>query len=683
MISKEDESYLLANDMQPVYSFLSNSLTLKLKGNLSHYQHIVSTILNKEDSEMLWRLFLALSTQISVITKKPDSYRELISSIFTYDWKNIKCDVAFLNLLGGMVTSNVTFLIPTFQFLVTSFLPPLNPYLAASISDGTVKIIDDNNQTLSHENERKNYYKRLHHALNYLLITVPTGRIELFPVLSQNYPHKRFELPILQSYSSELLQIVEYFPGCLEGVLDLLLMKCLELDVEIVIEDNGEVKINEEIELVDVDNMFCLDDVEQAKIGFRYLSDQYKISDEVALSADKLDVLLVLIIEFFISQAETQKYEVVHNLYQVLLKIFEERILITFRSKFVQFVIFFLAGYTCNNEPRLRFGDVFVNRLKEVFMDPTNSNLKRQCAVMYLASFFSRANFLSTSIISSYYCSLLTWANEYIVYEQESQISTSLRQANGNTYREIDELGRFTEPATALQKHETFYLCVQAICYMTSFLLPNPDLLAMIRKSCDYQTLMLQILTSSLRPIDYCLYSIKHEFFKVAAAINIKSFSDSFVNEDNESSIKQTPEERNSILQNSLDCFFPFDPCLLLSLNQRIDKYYRTWKATSIMQVMDNNHDLTSAASVDDDNSLISGTSHASSSLSYLRKDYSSSYMSVAFSHGARNEGKSTASLSPPSLSLNEADDTNSNHGLSPPNVRRPRFNSIGSTGSW
>lgn len=681
MISKDDEPYLVANDMQPVNSFLSNALTLKLKGNLSHYQHIVSTISKKEDSEMLWRLFLALSMQISVITKKPDSYRDIIAGIFSYDWGCVKCNIAFLNLLGGMVTSNVTFLIPTFQLLVTSFIPPLNPYLGGIVSKVIVNTVDDDNDQ-AYEYEKLNYYKRIHHALKYLLITVPTGRIELFPILSQHFPHKRFELPILKSYASELLQIVEYFPGCLEGVLDLLLTKCLELDVEIVIEDNGEVKINEEIELVDTDGMFCFDDVEQTKIGFRYLSDQHKISNEVAVSADKLDVLLVLIIEFFISQVEQQKYEVTNNVYQALIKIFEERILITFRSKFVQFVLFFLAGYTCNNEPRLRFGDVFASHLKGVFMDPSNSNLKRQCAVMYLASFLSRANFLSADVVSSCYCSLLTWSNEYIEY-QKCQMSASLRQVNSNAYREVDELGRLVEPATALQRHETFYLCVQALCYMTSFLLPNPDLLAIIQRTCDYQELMFQILTTSLRPIDYCLHSIKQEFFKVAQSMGIKQPSDADLGID--AGITRTTEDRNTILQNSLDSFFPFDPCLLLSLNQRIDKYYRTWKAVSIMQIVDNNHDMASA-SIDDDNSLISGTSHTSSSLSYLRKDYASSIMSVALSYGAKNEDKSTASPSPAPSRLNESDhldDTNSNRGLSPPNVRRPRFNSIGSTGSW
>ena len=390
MISTDDEKYLNSTDIdtQPIHQFLLNALTLKLKGNQNHYQHLVSTLTSKQDSEMLFRLYLSLSCHISLVTKNPDSYRELIQSIYSYDWKSeTKVNIALLNLLGSIVSSNVTFLGPTFQFIISSFLPPLNLYIIQS------------NDKIINELEKNQYYQRLHRALKHLLTTVPAGRSELFPLLIQNFPHKTCDLLWLESYTTQLLFITEYFPGIQEQILDLLFQKSLDLDVSIIIEESGEVKINEEIQPVDADqSIFLLDEVEPPKLlGFRYLiTENHRISDEVAQSADKLDILLVLMIEYLILQIQKQKVEVMNYLFQHLLNIFEDKILVTHRSKFVQFVLFFLSG---NTSESLRFGDIFVNRLKVIFLDQSNANLKRQCSIMYLSSFISRANFLSSRII--------------------------------------------------------------------------------------------------------------------------------------------------------------------------------------------------------------------------------------------------------------------------------------------
>lgn len=71
-------------------------------------------------SVAILKIFLSLL----VSTARPDVFRELIQSIFTYDWK---CDkivtVAFVNLLGHIVSSNVTYLLPILQMLVKSFAP--------------------------------------------------------------------------------------------------------------------------------------------------------------------------------------------------------------------------------------------------------------------------------------------------------------------------------------------------------------------------------------------------------------------------------------------------------------------------------------------------------------------------------------------------------------------------------
>ena len=55
--------------------------------------------------------------------------------------------------------------------------------------------------------------RRIHRCIQSLLKAVPTGQVELFPVLASSFPPKRFELVFLQLYVSELLCICEYLPG--------------------------------------------------------------------------------------------------------------------------------------------------------------------------------------------------------------------------------------------------------------------------------------------------------------------------------------------------------------------------------------------------------------------------------------------------------------------------------------
>jgi hypothetical protein len=70
---------------------------------------------------------LCLSSLISshiLLFIRPQMYRELIQSLYTFDWNmEDRVVVAFINLLGQVVSSNPIFLIPSLQMLVKNFLP--------------------------------------------------------------------------------------------------------------------------------------------------------------------------------------------------------------------------------------------------------------------------------------------------------------------------------------------------------------------------------------------------------------------------------------------------------------------------------------------------------------------------------------------------------------------------------
>ena len=50
-------------------------------------------------------------------------FRELMQSIFSYDWNcSTKVSIAYVNLLGHILSANVTYLLPAFNALITSLV---------------------------------------------------------------------------------------------------------------------------------------------------------------------------------------------------------------------------------------------------------------------------------------------------------------------------------------------------------------------------------------------------------------------------------------------------------------------------------------------------------------------------------------------------------------------------------
>ena len=94
-----------------------------------------------------------------------------------------------------------------------------------------------------------------------------------------------------------------------ERILDLIISKCLEIDVEIVIEDSGEVKIEEENHGDINDVIFSADNDANAnnQISQRvYNEGSQFIPTEVAEMAEKLDTVLCLLIDFIRKEIEIQ-----------------------------------------------------------------------------------------------------------------------------------------------------------------------------------------------------------------------------------------------------------------------------------------------------------------------------------------------------------------------------------------
>lgn len=95
-------------------------------------------------------------------------------------------------------------------------------------------------------------------------------------------------------------------------------------------------------------------------------------------------------------------------LFRILQKAFEKFIMLTHRSKYTQFLLF----YVCSFDPS--FVERYVGRLVDWYCSEESPVLTRQTCCAYCASFICRANYISIDIIRSVLYFSLTWINKYI-----------------------------------------------------------------------------------------------------------------------------------------------------------------------------------------------------------------------------------------------------------------------------
>ena len=154
----------------------------------------------------------------------------------------------------------------------------------------------------------------------------------------------------------------------------------------------------------------------------------------------------------------------------------------------------------------------------------------------------------------------------------------------------MDEFGRKqTIVASAVSRHETFFSCVQAACYIVCFY--GVEIANAQRNVRTTQKRWQKVLTCTLHPLRFCLQSVRVEFLRLAMQTNMCDDSCwealppdvlpnyNFNFNQNTPSKKKTPGNVNMGAGfNPLDSFFPYDPCLLRMLHQPVENYYRVWR---------------------------------------------------------------------------------------------------------
>ncbi|KAJ0962589.1 hypothetical protein J5N97_027711 [Dioscorea zingiberensis] len=472
-------------------------------------------------------LMVALRTLTQAVHKiDPVFHGELLSNIFDMSiWKyGPDTGSTLLELIARLAAVADKFLDTCLHMLVNNFEPHRR----------------SGKSTFQRSLARKEeVHSQLLMVLQYIAELVPLAPMKLKYIIGLRMPKYTDPKEVIIMFVDCMLglendEIGDFFGGVLLAkVVDLL----TDLDVNISWEDILQEDTNKgmfDMELEDV--------VENADglIDGKFV-EGYGVLRGNAF-ADKLDGLMVVVCSHLTTWASNGRLLTV---FRNLKESFQRSVMNAFKSKFVQFVMF----YACSLDPEI-CGQDFAFMLRDIFLSRIETPISRMSAVAYLASYLSRAKFVSTSLAVDILQSLLDWCFEYC------------------------QRHNFPEKIINPKVHRIFYSGCQAVMYTLCFhmrsIVDDPQL-----KSELLRMPMEPVLHHALSPLKVCLPSIVHEFLRQAKAANLYKKSVSFFSEnllESEFSEAFGGVER-------LDIFFPFDPYLLKDSDSFIRPNFKFWSS--------------------------------------------------------------------------------------------------------
>lgn len=260
-----------------------------------------------------------------------------------------------------------------------------------------------------------------------------------------------------------------------------------------------------------------------------------------------------------------------------MMSAFERSILHTHRSKFTQFIIFYL----CLRDPDT-YCQSFVSLLLSRLQDMRQPPITRCACAAYLASFLARSALAPEGLVVA---AVQQLAGSCWEYAQHAKLTAS--NSGKGLVAVADKAGAAAANAVTTssdplaQSHQVFYAMFQALLYVLCYHLE--PLIIKHRQhpastTCDHATVVadvvrskvLPLLTHSLQPLSVCLPSVAAEFVRQASVLGLADCSGLLPAAD----ILGRPAMR------PLEMFFPFDPYLLhrSSCFLELERSYVRWR---------------------------------------------------------------------------------------------------------
>ncbi|EFJ48520.1 hypothetical protein VOLCADRAFT_120872 [Volvox carteri f. nagariensis] len=293
--------------------------------------------------------------------------------------------------------------------------------------------------------------------------------------------------------------------------------------------------------------------------------------------ANKMDSMMELAFEHLQKRIAAGE---LRQLWDTLLSCFERTILNTHRSKFTQFLLF----YVCIHNPG--------------HCSQSLAPITRAACAAYLASFLARAAFVPETVVVKTLQELASFSLDYCrgqsggLSASSSAGNLSARTLTNSGLQDSAALMALTaETANAqTQRHQMFYAAVQAILYVLCY-----HMQALVGDMLQQQQSQERgqegatdsgeqtdahnkgnkdlaesvLLNHRLQPLGVCLPSVAAEFIHQAASLGVV---------DLQSLLTQVEPETRS--QRPLEMFFPFDPYLLRRSSRflQLKQSYVRWR---------------------------------------------------------------------------------------------------------
>ncbi|KAJ1452866.1 RNA polymerase I-specific transcription initiation factor RRN3 [Pelagophyceae sp. CCMP2097] len=390
-----------------------------------------------------------------------------------------------------------------------------------------------------------------------LIDVCPQGTAELVAALRRWYPYSRSPVQQHRAYAELLLGLARLYPVLERTVLQLVVERALELDVEIKL-DSALAPRNKP--LAAEADLFSLE------LDGDAAAPRSKKDDDMQERANKLDTVMVIVFEYV--DAVRRQPAALQRLFGAAGDIFEQAVLHTHRSKYVQFLIFYL----CAQDPA-RLSGVFVRRLAALFGDDSVAVVTRLGAAAYAASFVCRAAFVKTSLVAL--CA------EALLDAAEAAAATLAGMAD----RQAAARGR--RVVHALCEALVYVVCFHGAALQQYY----PTVIAYAddgrRTALDERRWDGLLFRSRLQPLRRCDPRVRMEFARTAHDL----FSPAFVAQVDaaiESVSRAAPgharraaaHDDDAQVQHASNFFFPFDPYNLRRSSAFVDAHYRQWTPT-------------------------------------------------------------------------------------------------------
>ena len=438
-----------------------------------------------------------------------------------------------------------------------------------------------------------------------VLELIPSSSPRLLELLTSNIPHKLRDRATQCLYFRALFQLAEAPAGVAlrEGLLSAVIYHVLDVDVEIKWEDIVDIPSEEareeeggvnpgeeEPDIFELEGMSELDLATQQVEGIRdrggweggfgaspYSIGKYKsvdtppgaVTEAPASSAhdetaDKLDSLMELVFAHLARRVAAGQLPAT---WSTTLQAFERFVLHAHRSKFAQFVIFYLARHA----PELCCRSL----LESLMMHVNNTmvpSLTRSAAAAYIGSFLARAAYVPQGLVVEGIKGLLDWC---LQYAKDEECRGGLPPIPSSS-----ALHSPLPVQDARDRHVAFYAMCQSLLYVLCY---HMKMLVSQRPSVVNDIFgsngMPRLLTHRLSPLSFCALSVVIEFGRQARAYSQNDTADA-VQAWEQGSLEGKTSAMAKHTSRPLEVFFPFDPYLLerSSKGLELEKTYVKWR---------------------------------------------------------------------------------------------------------